>query len=106
MIRKLILCATTQTVVLVSRGTAQVDYVEPSKPYSSSAFFKSSNPGKVNIGLGVVNIPMITWAADGVTVSSNGGTAPNAGSRLAKSMGVQAKLELIDAFDKQVANYV
>ena len=92
--------------LLVSQLWAQVDYVQPAKPYSSSPFLKTTASGKVNLGRGVVNIPLITWAADGVAVSSNEGTSPKAGTALAKSMGVQANLEVIDDFDKQVANYI
>ncbi|NNE93150.1 MAG: hypothetical protein HKN23_16020 [Verrucomicrobiales bacterium] len=85
---------------------AQVEYVEPAKPYKSSGFLKSTKAGKVNPSKGAVNIPIITWAADGVTVSSNGGMKSNSGSDLAKAMGVPANLELVDDFDKQVENYV
>ena len=106
MIRQLFLCGVAVFAASVSSGRAQVSYVQPAKPYSSSPLFRSTQPGKVAVNRGVVNIPMITWAADGVTVSSNGGTAPSASSRLAKSMGAQASLELVDDFDKQVANYV
>ena len=103
----ILLCTAILSAVASLRTTdAQVEYLEPAKPYSSSAFLKAIEPGKVDISRGVVNIPIITWAADGVTVSSNNGTAPNAQSSLAKSMGAQAKLELIDDFDQQVANYV
>ncbi len=86
--------------------SAGVAYVEPAKPYRSSAFLKSVQPGKVDISRGVVNVPLITWAADGVTVDSNGGLAPKSGSALADAMGVTANLELVDNFDKQVANYL
>src|SRR6056297_1527940 len=77
----------------------EVAYVEPAKPYSASPFLKEVEPGKVDLSRGTVNIPLITWAADGVTVSSNDGLAPNAGSALAKAMGVNANLELVDNFD-------
>ena len=84
----------------------EIVYVEPHKPYRSAPFLRQARAGNVDLSRGVVNIPLITWAADGVTVSSNGGMSPSAGSKLAKRMGAQAKLELIDDFDKQVANYI
>lgn len=85
---------------------SEVVYVEPARPYSSSAFLKSAKPGKVELSRGVVDIPLITWAADGVTVASNGGLKPTSDSALAKAMGVTANLELVDNFDQQVANYI
>lgn len=85
---------------------AEVAYVEPARPYSASPFLKQVTPGKVDLTRGTVNIPLITWAADGVTVSSNDGLAPNASSKLAQAMGVNAELELVDNFDQQVANYL
>ncbi len=87
-------------------GFSEVAYVEPARPYSSSAFLKETTPGKVDLSRGVVNVPLITWAADGVTVSSNGGLSPNSNSALAKAMGVTANLEVVDNFDQQVANYI
>ncbi|MEM1294598.1 MAG: hypothetical protein AAGH89_04490, partial [Verrucomicrobiota bacterium] len=48
---------------------SEVVYVEPARPYSSSDFLKSAKPGKVDLSRGVVDIPLITWAADGVTVA-------------------------------------
>ena len=94
------------SLLLSAFAYAQVEYVEPAKPYKAAPFLKAAKPGKVNLSSGTVNIPMITWAADGVTVSSNGGTKANSGSALAKAMGMPAKLELVDDFDQQVANYV
>ncbi len=85
---------------------AEVNYVEPAKPYKSSPFLKNVKSGKVKVSKGTVNIPIITWAADGVTVSSNGGMKPNAGSDLAKATGLPVNLELVDNFDKQVENYL
>ena len=85
---------------------AEVAYVEPAKLYSASPFLKSVKPGKVDLSRGTVNIPLITWAADGGTVSSNDGLKPNANSRLGKAMGINANLELVDNFDQQVANYL
>ncbi|MAS94591.1 MAG: hypothetical protein CMO55_15435 [Verrucomicrobiales bacterium] len=88
------------------RVKAEVVYVEPTKPYKNSTFLQSANPGKVDLSRGSVQIPMITWAADGVTVSSNEGTKANPDSPLAKAMGVSAELELVDNFDTQVKNYI
>jgi len=91
---------------LTSAPAAGVAYVEPVKPYKASKFFQGASPGKVNLSRGVANIPLITWAADGVTVFSNGGLDPDPNSVLAKAVGVPVKLELIDDFDKQVENYI
>ncbi|MEM6915583.1 MAG: hypothetical protein AAF491_03360 [Verrucomicrobiota bacterium] len=88
------------------RSHAEVAYVEPTRPYSASPFLKDVKPGKVDLTRGEVNIPLITWAADGVTVSSNEGMKPNSNSALAKAMGVNANLELVDNFDLQVENYI
>ncbi|MEO0414412.1 MAG: hypothetical protein AAF226_05615 [Verrucomicrobiota bacterium] len=92
--------------LLASSAFAQVEYVEPTKPYKSSAFLKGVTPAAVDVSSGTVNIPLITWAADGVTVASNDGLKPTSKSALAKAMGVNANLELVDNFDQQVANYI
>ena len=51
-------------------------------------------------------MPLITWAADGVTVSANNGLEANPNSPLARAVGRPVKLEVIDDFDQQVQNYV
>jgi hypothetical protein len=84
---------------------AGVDYVEPSRPYASSAAFKAAKPAPVP-DQGALLVPLITWAADGVTVSSHGGLDENPNSALTRAMGRPAKLEVIDDFNKQVAHYV
>ena len=85
--------------------TANVHYVEPAKPYGASAFLKTTHKAPVNAS-GTLQIPLITWAADGVTVSANGGLEPNPNSALARALGQPVKLEVIDDFDQQVQNYV
>ncbi|MBI4024452.1 MAG: hypothetical protein HY360_05690 [Verrucomicrobia bacterium] len=94
------------TVFLAATQGAEVAYVEPVKPYKESPFLQHAKPRKVSLDQKTVNIPLITWAADGVMVSCNGGLDPNPNSKLARSLKLQAKLEVIDDFDKQVANYV
>jgi len=89
-----------------SRASAEVAYVEPARPYSSTPLLKSAKPGKVDLSRGSLTIPLLTWAADGVTVASNGGLDPKSDSALAKAMGVTAKLAVVDQFDQQVADYI
>lgn len=92
--------------LLVASAIAEVGYVEPTKPYKNSAFLKDLTPASVKLGGSAVKAPMITWAADGVTVQANGGMAANPNSELAKAMGVPVELSLVDDFDQQVADYV
>lgn len=93
-------------LISVSAQTpAAVHYVEPAKPYGASPFLKTTHKGAVN-AQGTLQIPLITWAADGVTVSANGGLEPNPNSPLARALGRPVKLEVIDDFDQQVQNYV
>ena len=99
--------------VSLSLGTASVPaqtsggvhYVEPAKPYGASPFLKTTRKGIVS-AQGTLQVPLITWAADGVTVSANGGLEPNPNSPLARALGRPVKLEVIDDFDQQVQNYV
>jgi outer membrane protein OmpA-like peptidoglycan-associated protein len=89
-----------------ARGqTPNVHYVEPAKPYGASAFLKTTPKGAVNTD-GTLLIPLITWAADGVTVAANGGLEPNPNSALARALGRPVKLEVIDDFDEQVRNFI
>ena len=85
--------------------TPNVHYVEPAKPYGSSPFLKTTHKAPVS-ATGPLQIPLITWAADGVTVAANGGLEPNPNSPLARAVGRPVKLEVIDDFDQQVQNYV
>ncbi len=85
--------------------TAGVHYVEPAKPYGASPFLKGAHKAPVNAN-GPLQIPLITWAADGVTVSANNGLEPDPNSPLARALGRPVKLEVIDDFDQQVQNYV
>ena len=64
---------------------AEVAYREPTKPYKDSAFLKSAKAQPVDLGRGTLRVPLITWAADGVTVSANGGLAANPNSALARA---------------------
>ena len=93
-------------LLLSAAADAEVAYVEPARPYKDSAFLKELKPGSVKLGGAPVKVPMITWAADGVTVQANGGVSAKPGSALAKAMGVPAELALVDDFNKQVADYV
>ena len=85
--------------------TAGVRYVEPAKPYGASAFLKTTRKAPVNFD-GPLLVPLITWAADGVTVSANNGLEPDPNSPLARALGRPVRLEVIDDFDQQVQNYV
>ena len=89
----------------LAQTPAGVHYVEPAKPYGASPFLKTTRKGAVS-AQGTLQIPLITWAADGVTVSANGGLEPNPNSPLARALGRPVRLEVIDDFDQQVQNYV
>ncbi len=81
-------------------------YETPAKPFSSSSYLKSTAIQKVDPARGKIQIPLITWAADGLTIDANQGMSPQAGSPLAKAMGVPAELKVIDNFDQQVQDYI
>ncbi|MEM8953393.1 MAG: hypothetical protein AAGD22_04495 [Verrucomicrobiota bacterium] len=98
--------AALTATAIPATSLGDVAFVEPARPYSASPFLKDLRPGKVDLTRGTINIPLITWAADGVTVTSNDGLDPNSNSALAKAMGINAKLELVDNFDQQVENYL
>ena len=91
------LLAVLQANVML-HAAPQVQYVEPSKPYGASPFLKGLHKGVVD-PKGPLLIPLITWAADGVTVAANGGLDPVAGSPLATGIGRPVKLEVIDDFN-------
>ncbi len=101
----LALAATLLGGSLASAQDANVHYVEPARSYGASPFLKGAHKSPVNLG-GTLQIPLITWAADGVTVSANQGLEPNPNSPLARALGRPVKLEVIDDFDQQVQNYV
>jgi outer membrane protein OmpA-like peptidoglycan-associated protein len=89
----------------LTRG-AEVAYREPARPYKASAFLQNTKAQPVDLARGTLRVPIITWAADGVIVSSNGGLAPNPNSALARAVKMPVQLELVDDFDEQVKNYV
>jgi ABC-type nitrate/sulfonate/bicarbonate transport system substrate-binding protein/outer membrane protein OmpA-like peptidoglycan-associated protein len=104
---KALLAIFTLTGLLAaSSGAAPVDYLEPAKPYKDSAFLKGAKAQPVDLSRGTLRVPLITWAADGVTVSANGGLAPNPNSSLARAVKVPVQLEVVDDFDEQVKNYI
>jgi outer membrane protein OmpA-like peptidoglycan-associated protein len=85
---------------------AEVDYVQPPQPYKTAPFLKTIKKGPVDLSSKTLQIPMITWAADGVTILANNGFEANPNSNLAKALGMNAKLSLVDDFDKQVQDYI
>lgn len=87
-------------------SAADVVYLEPTKPFKDSPFLKNAKAQPVDLTRGTLRVPIITWAADGVTVSANGGLAPNPNSSLARAVKMPVQLELVDDFDEQVKNYV
>ncbi|MEI9893351.1 MAG: hypothetical protein WDN28_05480 [Chthoniobacter sp.] len=89
-----------------SVSAAPVEYLEPSKPYKDSAFLKGAKVQPVDLSRGTLRVPIITWAADGVTVTANGGLPANPNSALARAVKMPVQLELVDDFDEQVKNYV
>jgi len=97
---------TLMLATFASAAFAQsVDYVEPYKPFGNSPAVKSTKIGEVDPTHALL-VPLITWAPDGVTVSANGGLTANANSPLARGAGRPIQLQVIDDFDKQVANYI
>ncbi len=99
----LLLLGVLQAASIHAAGPIQ--YVEPSKPYGASPFLKNVRKGSVSTS-GPLLVPLITWAADGVTVAANNGLEPTPDSPLARVVGRPIKLEVIDDFDKQVENYI
>ena len=81
----------------------KVNYSEISKPFKNDPVFKTQ---KGAVKPGILQMPFITWAADGVTIHANGGERPNAGSKLGRAAGAPVKLERVDEFDKQLKAYV
>ena len=53
----------------------KVNYLEIPKPFKNDPVFKTPM-GSVKSG--ILQMPFITWAADGVTIHANGGEKPNA----------------------------
>jgi hypothetical protein len=92
-------------LALVARSQNTVDYVEPYKPFGASPAVKDTAKRPVDPTRTLL-VPLITWAADGVTVNANGGLTPNPNSPFARALGVPVQLEVIDDFDTQVANYI
>ena len=93
-------------VIAATLGTVTakpVNYVEPAKPFSSSTAF-NTHMGNVNDG--PVAIPIITWAADGVTVTANDGVDQSSDSKLAKALGHPVSLAVKDDFEEQVRDYI
>ena len=98
------------TTLIAAAAAAQahaqsVDYVEPYRPFGNSPTIKNTAKGNVDPSRALL-VPLITWAPDGVTVSANAGLSANPNSPLARAVGRPLQLEVIDDFDKQVANYV
>ncbi|MEA3208242.1 MAG: hypothetical protein QOE70_1299 [Chthoniobacter sp.] len=86
-------------------GAAEVAYREATKPFKDSPFLKNAKAQPVDLARGTLRIPIITWAADGVTVSANSGLTANPNSALARAVKMPVQLELVDDFDEQVKNY-
>ena len=88
-----------------ARG-AGVEYLDAARPYSSADFLRAVKPVPVDLAHGPLRVPIITWAADGVTVAANDGLTPTPNSALARAVGKSVQLELVDRFDEQVKNYI
>lgn len=102
---KLLLLLFSLLVGATSLLAQNVDYVEPYRPFSESPAVRDTAKGDVDPSRTML-VPLITWAADGVTVDANGGLEANPNSPLARAVGHSVQLEVIDDFDRQVANYV
>jgi outer membrane protein OmpA-like peptidoglycan-associated protein len=87
-------------------SAAPVEYLEPAKPYKDAAFLNGAKKGPVDLSSHVLHVPIITWAADGVTVTANAGLAANPNSSLARAVKMPVQLDLVDDFDQQVKNYI
>jgi hypothetical protein len=99
-------CVLTFFGVALSPAAQPVDYLTPAKPYQSTPFLQGAKAQPVDLSRGTLRIPLITWAADGVTVSANDGLAPNPNSALARALKMPVQLEVVDDFDQQVKNYI
>lgn len=102
---KRILTAVLLLAATFFANAQSVDYVEPYLPFASSPAVRDTAVGDVSPTRALL-VPLITWAPDGVTVSANGGLTPNPNSPLARAVSRPVQLEVIDDFDRQVANYV
>ncbi len=85
--------------------TAAPEYVEIDKPFSTSYAFKTQVQ-PVNTGRGRLEVPIITWAADGITIDANNGMKPDPNSRLAKAVGMPLEIKVNDDFESQIENYI
>jgi len=93
-------------LAITSAGAQEkIDYIEPYKPFSQSPAIQGTEVQPVP-DRGQITLPLITWAADGVTVNLNGGLEANPNSPLARALGRPAELKVLDEFDKQIADYV
>ncbi len=91
------------TALVATAAGKPVNYVEPAKPFAASRAFEGP-VGRVTDGRLV--IPIITWAADGVTVAANNGLEASTDSKLAKALGRPVSLALKDDFEEQIRDYV
>ena len=82
---------------------AQVNYVKMAKPFSSNPAF---GVPKGPVSNTAIQVPIITWAADGTTVAANGGMTSTT-SKLAVALGGAAtSVVLQDDLEKQVTDYI
>lgn len=99
------LMAIISVIALIPTGFAEtINFVEPAKPYENSPALKTPK-GEVDLSR-PIQIPMISWAADGVILDMNGGTEANPNSKLAKAVGYPTTLKLQNVVDEQVADYI
>ena len=89
---------------LFSAASAQkVNYLEITKPFKNDPVFRNT---KGNVQPGLLRMPYITWAADGVTIHANGGEKPNPSSKLARAAGSPVQLSRQDDFNQQLKDYI
>lgn len=93
------------SLLLAGGAFSAPEYEEVAMPFSSSSVFQTPME-PVNTGRGRLEVPIITWAADGVTIDANGGMKPDPNSRLAKSVGMPMEVKVRDNFQEQVKNYI
>jgi ABC-type taurine transport system substrate-binding protein/outer membrane protein OmpA-like peptidoglycan-associated protein len=100
----ILVLATAASIITNGNAPAKpVNYVTPAKPFADSTAF-STHVGEVSGG--PITIPIITWAADGVTVAANNGMAQSSDSSLAKALGHPVSLALKDDFEEQIRDYI
>tara|TARA_R110002096_G_scaffold4493_12_gene20869 strand:+ start:7421 stop:8509 length:1089 start_codon:yes stop_codon:yes gene_type:complete len=89
--------------LLVVMVSAHADVAFVSGDFELHASLKLDS---VSFENGPLPVPIVSWAADAVTIQAHGGTLASKRSALAKAMGVEVELQMVDDFDQQIADFV